>query len=924
LIDLLALGYSRPPTEIPKELPMLKTEATPKPIHLKDYSQPDFWIPTVALTFELGEDSTTVTSILNLERNGSRVSSKSAPLVLMGENLELKRLTLDGRELKSGEYSVTDQLLTIPNVPDRFTLEVETRIEPHKNLSCEGLYKSGGMFCTQCEAESFRKITYFLDRPDVMSVFTVTIRADKTKYPILLSNGNPVAARDLEQGRHEAVWHDPHKKPCYLFALVAGDLGVVEDTFRTRSGRDVKLQIFARKGLEDRCAHAMNSLKWSMKWDEDTYGLEYDLDIYMIVAADDFNMGAMENKGLNIFNASYVLAKPETATDGDFDGIMAVVAHEYFHNWTGNRITCRDWFQLSLKEGLTVFRDQRFSSDMISEAVKRIEEVVRLRTHQFAEDAGPMAHPVRPQSYISIDNFYTTTVYEKGAEVIRMIETIVGRDGFRKGMDLYFERHDGQAVTTEDFVAAMADANEVDLTQFKTWYDQAGTPVIKVHAHHDPVKELFTLTLEQNCPPSAGQTEKKPYHLPVAVGLLGHDGNDLALQLQDGSRLSSGSGSAGVTAATVSAHHGDHTLVLHLREPKQSFTFTGITKRPVVSILRNFSAPVRVEFDASDEDLAFLMAHDSDSFARWEAAQTLSVRTIKSLVADHQSGRALGSTDRLTAAFGPLLETAWDDPAYTSLMLALPAEQYLAQFFPVVDVDAIHAARDHVMIAIGKTHRSALLKVYERLSAEGTEGIGPKVSGRRSLRTRALEYLTLSDDDSMLNLALTQLRQAKNMTDELAALHALNRTTKSLRQTAMGEFYDKWKNESLVINKWFGLQALSPLADTLENVKRLAKDPVFDANNPNKIYSLFVGFSRLNAVRFHDKSGEAYSFIADQIMDIDSRNPQVAARLMSAFNQWRSFDSDRQNLMKRELARILAKPDLSSNVFEIASKTLNG
>ena len=890
----------------------MRTEASPQPIHLKDYAQPDFWIPETQLHFQLGEETSIVKSKLMLERNLKQAASKTAPLKLNGEGLKVLRVAIDGRELKPSDYTIDETHLTIESVPDRFTLEVTTELEPQKNLSCEGLYKSSGMFCTQCEAESFRKITFFLDRPDVMSIFTVTMEADKSKYPILLSNGNPVSTRDLEGGRHEAVWHDPHRKPCYLFALVAGDLGVLEDKFQTRSGRDVKLQIFARKGLQDRCRHAMDSLKWSMKWDEDVYGLEYDLDIFMIVVAEDFNMGAMENKGLNIFNANYVLAKQETATDHDFDAVMAVVAHEYFHNWTGNRITCRDWFQLSLKEGLTVFRDQRFSSDLTSEAVNRIEHVIRLRTHQFAEDAGPMAHPIRPQSYISIDNFYTMTVYEKGAEVIRMIETIVGRDGFRKGMDLYFKRHDGQAVTTEDFVAAMADANNIDLTQFKNWYDQAGTPQIFVTTQHDAAKELYSVTIEQSCGPSPGQPTKKPYHIPIAVGLLGKDGRDLPLQLENAARFSSGAIKAGE----------QQTLVLHLREPKQTFVFTGVKEKPVLSLLRNFSAPVKVAYDYTDDELAFLIAHDSDAFCRWEAAQLFTVRLAKELVADFQAGRPLREPTSFTKAFAALFADKNADPAFVSFILALPAEQYLAQFFQTVDVDAIHAAREHLMRALGKAHREWFKSTYERLMKEGTEGRDPKASGRRALRSRALEYLALTDDDQDLDLAVKQRREAKNMTDELGALEALNRTSKPQRKLAMDEFYAKWKSEPLVMNKWLSIEALSPQKGTLERIRNLGNDPVFDKNNPNKIYSLYAAFCRFNQVRFHDKSGDGYRFIADQIIEVDARNPQVAARLMTGFNQWRTLDQTRQGLIKSELARVLAKPGLSSNVFEIASKTL--
>lgn len=887
----------------------MKAEAVPQPILLKDYRQPDYWIPETALTFELGDEATQVQSTLTVVRN--ETADADAPLVLNGEELKLLSVAIDGHTLTPDQYSVEDGLLKIPNVSSSFRLSIETEIHPEKNLSCEGLYKSGGIFCTQCEAESFRKITFFPDRPDVMSVFTVTVRADRAKYPILLSNGNPVSNCELPNGRHEAVWHDPFKKPAYLFALVAGDLGVLKDTFTTRSGRNVKLEIYARHGLQDRCRHAMDSLKWSMKWDEDVYGLEYDLDIFMIVVAEDFNMGAMENKGLNVFNANYVLANPETATDSDFDGIMAVVAHEYFHNWTGNRITCRDWFQLSLKEGLTVFRDQRFSSDMGSEAVKRIEEIIRLRTNQFAEDAGPMAHPIRPKSYISIDNFYTMTIYEKGSEVIRMIETIVGRDGFRKGMDLYFERHDGQAVTTEDFVAAMADANKVDLEQFKTWYDQAGTPLIKASSSYDGKSKTFTLTLEQSCGPSPGQPTKLPYHIPVAIGLLGKGGKDIPVESADDGRF-----------VNASAHYGGETRILHLRESKQTFTFKNVIEKPVLSLLRNFSAPVRVEYDWTDDELAFLMAHDSDAFSKWEASQTLVIRATRKLVEDRKHGRLFSPVNQLTEAFGPTLTGALEDPAFASMMLVMPAEQYLGQFFSTMDIDALHEVREHLMREISRVHRTKFEELYSILSQEGTEGIGPKVSGRRALRASCLFYLALNDQPEDLDRALVQLKNARNMTDELAALTALNRTLKPQRETAIRAFYEKWKSEPLVINKWLAVQAITPREDALDRLQELSKDPIFDANNPNKIYALYVAFSRNNLARFHAKDGRAYRLIADQVMEIDGRNPQVAARLIGAFNQWKMFDPERQELIKGELTRILAKPGLSSNVFEIASKTL--
>lgn len=887
-------------------------DSSPQTIHLKDYRQPDFWIPQTELHFDLREDKAIVRSDLLIERNPA--GRAGAPLVLDGEKLKLLKVSIDGRELSAGEYEATPDRLAIARAPDRFHLQVVVEIEPQKNLSCQGLYKSAGMFCTQCEAEAFRAITYFLDRPDVMSVYTVTVEAEKAKYPVLLSNGNPIARRDLEGGRHEVKWHDPFKKPSYLFALIAGDLGVLEDTYTTKSGRQVKLEIYARHGLQDRCRHAMDALKWSMKWDEDTYGLEYDLDIYMIVVAEDANMGAMENKGLNVFNAHYVLANPQTATDTDYDGIAAVVAHEYFHNWTGNRVTCRDWFQLSLKEGLTVFRDQRFSADHGSEAVNRIEDVVRLRSNQFPEDAGPMAHPIRPQSYITIDNFYTMTVYEKGAEVIRMIETIVGRDGFRKGMDLYFERHDGQAVTTEDFVAAMADANGVDLTQFRdSWYDQAGTPTIKVTTEFNPGKETFAVTIEQSCAPSPGQAVKKPYHIPVAVGLLGRDGRDMSLQLVGGTHVSAGDA-------------GQTTQVLHLREPRQTFIFTGVREKPVLSLLRKFSAPVRVEFDWSDEELAFLMANDSDAFSRWEAAQTLAIRTIKQMISSIQAGRGAaeieGATERIVKAFGAVLANETLDPDFKSYMLAMPSETYLAQFYAVVDVDAIHQARETLMRAIAKAHRSSFSSIYARLLTTPTEGIGPQFAGLRSLKNRTLEYLAIGDDATGLDLAARQRREAKNMTDEIGALQALNRASSPLRAQEIKGFYEKWKSESLVMNKWLMMQAMSPQASALDDVKRLMNDPIFDKNNPNKVSSLIGGFSRANPVRFHDRSGSGYRFLADQVMEIDTRNPQLAARLATGFNQWRTFDEGRQEAIRGELKRILAQPGLSSNTYEIVSKAL--
>ena len=880
-------------------------DANPQPIHLVDYKQPDYWIPQVQLHFALdanGSEKTIVSSKLTLERNGSH----TRPLVLNGEKIKLLSVMVDGR---AADHSATETHLTVNGVGEKSVVEIVVEIDPSINLSCEGLYKSSGGYCTQCEAESFRRITYFTDRPDVMSVYTVTVEADKKSMPVLLSNGNPVSRRDLANGRHEVVWHDPSRKPCYLFALVAGDLGVLEDSFITRSGRKVLLQIFARHGQQERCRHAMESLKWSMKWDEDVYGLEYDLDIFMIFVADDFNMGAMENKGLNVFNSAYVLAEPATATDTDYDGITAVVGHEYFHNWTGNRITCRDWFQLSLKEGLTVFRDQRFSADLGSEAVNRIEDVVRLRTSQFAEDAGPMAHPIRPQSYITIDNFYTTTVYEKGAEVIRMIETIVGRDGFRKGMDLFFKRHDEQAVTTEDFVAAMADANEIDLTQFRdSWYNQAGTPNVTVKTDFNPAKETYSISLCQWSKPSPGMITKLPYHIPVAVGLLDRSGIEMPLQLTGSGRLSAG--------------EGQTTMVLHLRASEQTFTFTGVREKPTLSILRKFSAPVKIIMDRADEELAFLMAHDPDAFCRWEAAQTLTIHMVKGLCDDLAAKKPMRDPKQLVECFRSILNDTSMDAHFKSFLFGLPTEQYLAQFFEVVHVDHIHAAREHIMQAIAQTYRREMTAAYDALASRGTEGLEPEKAGLRSLRSRLLEYLTIGDEPGGLERAARQRQTSLNMTDEIGALHALNRSVSPVREQELKAFYVKWKNEALVMNKWLSLQATSPLETTLATIRTLSKDPVFDENNPNKIAALYRALAQLNPVRFHAADGSSYQFIADRIMEIDSRNPQVASRLATSFNSWRTLDPDRRTLVHAQLNRVLAKPGLSSNVFEIVSKAL--
>jgi aminopeptidase N len=864
--------------------------ANPQTIQLKDYKIPPYSISTVDLDFDLHEEHVDVVSHLKLEKNEK---GEGGALVLDGEKLELRSVKLDGKLLQPGEYAVTETALTIAKVPSSFSLEITTRIKPQENLTLEGLYKSSGMFCTQCEAQGFRKITYYLDRPDVMAIFTTTIRADKAKYPILLSNGNPIEQKDLGGGRHLAKWKDPFKKPAYLYALVAGDLGRSEDHFITRSGRRVKLEIYVDKGNEDRTAHAMDSLKKSMKWDEETFGLEYDLDIFMIVAVDDFNFGAMENKGLNIFNSSLVLAKPETATDSDYDAIEAVVAHEYFHNWTGNRITCRDWFQLSLKEGLTVYRDQEFSADHNSRAVKRIEDANMLRSRQFPEDAGPMAHPIRPSSYIEINNFYTTTVYEKGAEVIRMIATLVGKAGFRKGMDKYFELFDGQAVTTEDFVRSMEIANGIDLTQFRdTWYNQAGTPELRVKGYYDATAKRYDLEVAQSCPPSPGQKEKRPYHMPFSVALIDKQGKQVAEK------------------------------VLQLKQEKETFSFANIHSEPLPSLLRGFSAPVKVLYDYSLDDLLFLFAKDADPFARWEAGQKASMQVLLKMVAAHADGKAPLVDERLLGAVGHVLEDTSIDDAFKAQLLEIPEEGYIGQQLAVIPVDSVHAAREALIEAIAKKHEAKLLKIYEACKDSGPYKFHHAAVGKRALKRTALQLLMATGNPSYRALAFTQLKSATNMTDEIAALGALVHAESKDREDALDLFYQKWKNETLVINKWLGLQALSKVPGGLERVKRLMKDPVFNINNPNKVRHLIGAFGSMNHVQFHALDGAAYRFLADFILDADTRNPSLAARMTSLFNQWKRYDSRRQELMKKELERIVAKAGVSAGVFEIASKAL--
>ncbi len=862
---------------------MKTSTSAPQTIFLNEYQPPAFAISEIELRFQLHEEFTDVDSKLVIQRK------KIGPLVLDGEKLELRYVKINGKELPPTVYEVSSTHLSIQDPGDNFTLEIGTRIKPQENLTLEGLYKSKGMFCTQCEAQGFRKITYYLDRPDVMAIFTTVIEADKAKYPVLLSNGNLLETKDLGNGRHQARWQDPFKKPAYLYALVAGDLGKAEDHFVTRSGRTVKLEIYVDKGNEDRTGHAMESLKKSMKWDEDTFGLEYDLDIFMIVAVDDFNFGAMENKGLNIFNSNYVLAKPATATDSDYEGIEAVVAHEYFHNWTGNRVTCRDWFQLSLKEGLTVYRDQEFSSDVTSRAVCRIDNVNRLRQYQFAEDAGPMAHPIRPTSYIEINNFYTATVYEKGSEVIRMIATILGTAGFRKGMDKYFELFDGQAVTTEDFVRAMETANNVDLSQFRqTWYEQAGTPELKIKSRYE--KGVYTLEIHQSCPPTPGQETKKPFHIPFQLGLLNKKGEVV------------------------------EEKILHLKKEKEEFSFP-LAEKPVPSFLRGFSAPVKVQYEYSQDELLFLLAKDSDAFARWEAGQTLSLRLLQDLIGQHQAGKDLKVDEEYVEVLGKIAVDESMDPALRAQILQVPDEGYLGQQQATIFVDSIHEARNFLVTAIAKHNEARFSQVYQQY-ADVPYRYEAKEVGKRSLKSTALSFLTQTKNPKHTKAALALLKSANNMTDEISALRALEHHEGADREEAFHHFYQKWNKDSLVMNKWLMAQAESAVPGGLERIKRIMKDPVFNINNPNKVSSLLMAFGRFNPVQFHGLDGAAYEFFSNLVLDIDERNPSLSSRLISLFNQWKRFDPKRQALMKKELEKVVAKAGLSPGVFEIASKAL--
>ena len=880
---------------------MMRTE-DPRPIRLSEYRPPDWLVETVDLDVKLHPTQTPVRATLKLKPNPA--AGAPAPLTFDGDGLTLVSLKIDGEKLAPDRYLATPDGLTIAQPPHRpFTLEIETLVDPQANTALSGLYRSSGTWCTQCEAEGFRRITYFPDRPDVMAIYTTRIEADKTEAPVLLSNGNLREAGDLPGGRHFAVWHDPWPKPAYLFALVGGKLGHIEDRFVTMSGREVTLRIYVEPGKEDRAGYAMDSLKRSMRWDEQTFGREYDLDVFMIVAVSDFNMGAMENKGLNVFNDKYVLASPATATDADFVNIEAIIAHEYFHNWTGNRITCRDWFQLCLKEGLTVYRDQEFTSDQRSRVVARIGDVRGLRAHQFVEDAGPLAHPVRPEAYREINNFYTTTVYEKGAEVVRMIHTLLGAALFRKGMDLYFERHDGEAATIEQFVQCFADASGRDLKQFMRWYSQAGTPEVIASGHYDAKAKTYRLDVAQVIPPTPGQPTKEPMVIPLVTGLVGHDGRDLPLKLADGRGVERG--------------------VLVLDKPAQSFTFTDVNERPVLSANRNFSAPIKLTANLTSDDLRLLAARDADPFNRWQAVQTLASTLLVGNVARLRANRDTEADEGLLEALAAILADAKLEPAFIADALMVPSEADIArEIGRDIDPDAIFRARTSLRTLIGPHLNAALTATYQRLAETGPYSPDAVSAGRRTLKNVCLDLLAATQEPHAIGLAAKQYKAADNMTDRMAALSTLSLHDGPERNAALDDFYQRYRDDPLIIDKWFTLQAMTPNPATLDRVRSLIDHPAFSMANPNRVRSLIGGFAQGNQTQFNRADGAGYEFVADRILALDPANPQVAARMTTAFKSWRALEPGRRARAHAALSRIAGAAKLSRDVGDIAQRAL--
>jgi len=867
-------------------------EGQPQAVYLKDYTPPNFLIDAVHLAFALGEEITTVRSSMKIRHNPD-VAEFSATLELHGEDLSLQFIELDGVRLAAEQYIQSDETLLITNVPKQFSLVIETQITPQTNTSLEGLYKSSGNFCTQCEAQGFRKITYFLDRPDVMSKFTVRVQADKSRYPVLLSNGNlkqqGQCDAEGELGQHFAVWEDPFPKPSYLFALVAGDLVFLEGKHRTQSGKDIVLRIYTEKHNADKCEHALRSLQKAMQWDEQRFGLECDLDIYMIVAVDDFNMGAMENKGLNIFNSSCVLATSDTSTDAEFMHIEAVVAHEYFHNWTGNRVTCRDWFQLSLKEGLTVFRDQEFTSDVTSRAVKRISDVRALRAYQFAEDASPMAHPVRPASFMEINNFYTLTVYEKGAEIVRMYQTMFGVDGFRKGMDLYFQRHDGQAVTTEDFAAAMADANETDLTEFKHWYAQAGTPVVKVNDEWNEEAGVYTLHCSQTCPPTPESKEKQPFVIPLKTALLDEEGGCLV-----------------------------DSQVLHLHQREQSFSFNNISQQPIADLLQEFSAPVQLQYDYSNERLAFLLKHSKDSFNRWNAGNQLALNVLRETV----SAAKQSSKSTLNDALKHAMQAGATEASLLAELLILPNEKDLEEFFEQVDIRACVAASEELRRGVALHLETELTSTYHDCYQKVEYQYNAQEMARRRLQNICLNLLCSLNKDEYRVLALEQFQHSSNMTEQVGAINALIHIESEEREQVLSAFEKKWSSDSLVMDKWLSFHARAKIPHALQNVKALMQHSVFTMSNPNKVRALIGGFAGQNSYHFHNPDGSGYEFIAQQVVELNDINPQIASRLVRTLMRWRKYTDPCGEKMRQQLEYIATHKNLSKDVYEIVTKSL--
>jgi aminopeptidase N len=877
---------------------------TPNRVFLKDYQPPHYWIDQVDLEFHLSPKNTRVIAKMKVRANPDHAKT-NAPLILDGEELELLRVELNGRPMKAEDYTVSPESLTIPMVPRQFELLIETQIHPETNTTLQGLYRSSGNYCTQCEAMGFRRITYYVDRPDVLARFTTRIEASKKECPVMLSNGNRVDGGELADGRHWVKWEDPFPKAAYLFALVAGDLVCIADKFKTKSGRNVDLHIYVETENADKCDHAMHSLKEAMQWDEEKFGLEYDLDIYMIVAVNDFNMGAMENKGLNVFNSKYVLAKPDSATDMDFQAIETVIGHEYFHNWTGNRVTLRDWFQLSLKEGLTVFRDQQFSADMGSRALKRIDDVKIIRTAQFAEDAGPMAHPIRPESYIEMNNFYTVTVYNKGAEVIRMIHTLLGPEGFRKGMDLYIARHDGFAVTTDDFVSAMEDANDKDLKQFRLWYQQAGTPSVQAEWRYQAAEHSLEFQFNQTIPDTHGQTNKKPMHIPIRLGLINQNGNAISFLPPGGSTPVK-------------------DWVFELTENAQSLVLKQVNEPAIPSLLRDFSAPIRLSQPLSQADRLVLVQSDSDPINQWDASVNLLLEQITLFKNAYHNQQIHTMDAELLQAFAQLMADTQRDPALIAQMCSVPSLNYLIELQPKIDIDGLDYAREHCLDAVVAALEPICAERYQQLAKTTNYELNAEAIANRTLKNTCLVLLAHAGKPEYFQFARHQYETAENMTDSFAALRALLNSEYSDVEAVVGHFYEKWRHSPLVMDKWLAVQATAQREDVFNRVKKLIEHPVFDIKNPNKVYALLNAFARQNLKAFHAESGEAYRFIANQVLEIDALNPQVASRLVGAFTTVRRMDDARSLLMKTEIERMLGAPKLSKDVYEILIQTQQG